>query len=390
MSSTGTPSRRRIARSIPIALIGLVALAATVVTACSSAPTATPTAADGAGGEAPAAAQKLIVGALHVGAVNDNGYNQAMHEGLLEMQENVPGVEVIEAENVPESADAERVMENMIQQGATLIFPQSFGYLDPALAVAARHPEVVFEHPAGFKQSENLGTFWSDTTSMEYLMGVAAAQSTTTGKLGWVIGFPIPNILTSINAFTLGAQSVKPDVTVQVIVNNAWVDPAKEAEAVNALADAGVDVVTMIVDSPATVVQTAEKRGIKSIGFHCLCVQSVASTGWLTGIGFTWGPLFTRYAEEVMAGTWKSTNDVGDISKGYAAIAPYGPSVSEETKTLIDGLKADIVSGKLAIFQGPIVDNTGTVQIKEGEVGDIGALLGSTDYLVQGASGKIK
>jgi basic membrane lipoprotein Med (substrate-binding protein (PBP1-ABC) superfamily) len=327
---------------------------------------------------------------LHVGSINDLGYNQAMHDGLVEMKKNIPGIELIEAENVPESADAERVMENMIQQGAKLIFPQSFGYLDPALNVAKRHPDVIFEHPAGYKLAPNLGTFWSDTTSFEYLMGVVAGKTTKTNKLGWIIGFPIPNILTAVNAFQIGARSVNPKVTTQLIVNNAWVDPAKEAEAVNALADNGVDVVTMIVDSPATIVQTAAKRNIMSIGFHCLCAQSVAGQGWLTGIGFTWGPLFTKFAKDVMAGTWKSENTIGTLTEGYASIAPYGPAVSEETKQLVEQKKADLISGKLLVFKGPIVDNEGKVRVKEGEVGDVGQMLGSTDWLVEGAQGKTK
>jgi basic membrane protein A len=327
---------------------------------------------------------------LHVGSTNDNGYNEAMHEGLLEMQKNIPGVELIEAENVPESADAERVMENMIRQGAKLIFPQSFGYLDPALNVAKRHPDVIFEHPAGYKLAANLGTFWSDTTSFEYLTGLVAGKSTKSKKLGWVIGFPIPNILTSINAFHLGARSVNPDVTTQIIVDNSWVDPAKEAEAVNALADNGVDVVTMIVDSPATVVTTADKRNIMSIGFHCLCVQSVAGKGWLTGIGFTWGPLFTKSAQDVLNGTWKSENVVGALDKGYATIAPYGPAVTDETKKLVDQKKADLISGKLKVFQGPIVDSEGKVRVKEGEVGNADDFLGNTDWVVEGVKGKLK
>jgi basic membrane protein A len=332
----------------------------------------------------------LTVGALHVGSVKDNGYNQAMHEGLVEMTKNVKGIKLIEAENVPESADAERVMENMIQQGAKLIFPMSFGYLDPALNVAKKHPEVKFAHPAGFKNADNLATFWSDTTAMTYLTGIAAAKESKSGKLGWVIGFPIPNILTSINAFTLGAQTVNPNISVQVIVDNAWVDPAKEAEAVNALADAGVDVVTMIVDSPATVVQTADKRGIKSIGFHCLCVKSVAGKGWITGIGFTWGPLFTKYAQDVINGTFKGENTIGTLDKGYAALADWGSNTTSDTKKLVEQAKADLIAKKVVLFKGPVVDNEGKVRIKEGETGDLGQLLGATDYLVKGATGKIK
>lgn len=333
--------------------------------------------------------EELVVGVIHVGSIKDNGYNQAMDIALQEMKENVPGLKIIQAENVPESADAERVMENMINEGAKLIFPLSFGYLDPALNVAAKHPDVKFEHPAGGQLADNLGTFWSDTTAMEYLMGIVAGSATETNKLGWVIGFPIPNILTSINAFQLGAQSVNPDVTTQVIVNNAWVDPGKEAEAVNALVDAGVDVVTMIVDSPQTVVETAEKRGIMSIGFHCLCVQDAAGEGWLTGIGFTWGDLFTTFAEDVMAGTWKSENNIGTLAQGYAAIAPYGSKVTTDTQAKVDAAKAAIIDGSLNVFAGPITDNEGNVVIAEGETGDIPTLLGSTDYLVAGVTGNI-
>lgn len=361
--------------------------AATVASVTASQPAATAAAATGA---APATGGKLIVGALHVGSINDNGYNQAMHLGLMEMQQNIPGLQIIEAENVPESADAERVMEEMIQKGAKLVYPQSFGYLDPALNVAKRHPDVYFEHPAGNKLAANLGTFWSDTTSYEYLVGIVAGKASKSGKLGWIIGFPIPNVLTSINAFHLGARSVNPAVTTQVIVDNSWVDPPKEAEAVNALADNGVDVVTMIVDSPAAVIQAAEKRNIMSIGFHCLCAQSAAGSHWLTGIGFTWGPLFTKFAQEVMNGNWKSVNDVGNLAQGYAALAPYGPIVNADTQQLVDQKKADIISGKLQVFQGPVTDNAGKVRVPAGQAGNVDDLLGNTDWLVEGAQGKIK
>jgi basic membrane protein A len=357
---------------LPIKLLTVVAMIALLLAGC---------------GTSGSSATRLIVGALHVGPIKDLGYNEAMHEGLVEMQKNVPGIKLLEEENIPESADAERVMETMISQGAKLIYAQSFGYLQPALNVAKRHPDVIFEHAAGNQQAPNLGTFWSDTTQYEYLMGVIAGKSTKTNKLGWVVGHAIPNILTSINAFELGAQSVNPKATTQMIVDDTWVDPAKEAEAVNALADSGVDVVSMIVDSPATVVQTAAKRNIMSIGFHCLCVQSVAGNGWLTGIGFTWGPLFTQFANQVITKTWKSQNIVGSLQQGYSAIAPYGPGVSDEAKQLVGQDKTNLISGKLQVFQGPIVDNQGKVRIPAGQVGDVAQLLSTTNWLVQGATG---
>lgn len=340
-------------------------------------------------GSTPSAGEKLIIGALHVGSISDRGYNQAMHEGLVAMNTALPQIELIEIENVPEGSDAGIVMEDMISKGAKLIFPMSFGYLDPALKVAAKHPDVIFEHPAGFKRAENLGTFWSDTVSHEYLMGIVAGRSTQTNKLGWVIGYPVPNILTSINAFHLGAQSVNSAVTTEVIVNNAWFDPAQETFAVNRLADSRVDVVTMIVDSPTTVVETAVERGIMSMGFHCACVQDAAGESWLTGIGFDWGELFTQMARDVIDGTWKSENKIGAIDNGYATIAPYGSVVGAETAALVDQAKAKLISGDLKLFAGPIADNRGNVVVQAGEVADVAELLGATDYLVAGVIGKL-
>ena len=364
--------------------LGLMAAAALVVAAC-AAPAAAP--APASEGAAEAGAPKIVVGALHVGAVTDAGYNQAQHEGLMSLKEAMPNVEILEVENVPESADAERVMENLIQQGATIIFPQSFGYLDPALNVAAKHPDVTFMHPAGFKLADNLGTYWGNNFEAMYLAGIAAGKGTVSNKLGFITAFPIPNILASVNAFQLGAKSVNPDVTTTLVLNNAWVDPAKEAAAVNALADAGIDVVTMIVDSPVTVVKTAEERGIKSIGFHSGAAAQFAPQGWLTGVDYTWGPLFTRIVQSIADGTWTSEHIRGGIESDFVTLASFGPSVDDETSQLIEDAKAKIISGELVIFQGPIADNAGTVKIAEGEAGGI-ELLDTTDWLVEGVIGQ--
>ena len=356
-------------------------LALLAVLANCAAPTAAP-----AGGTG---AAKVIVGALHVGAITDAGYNQAHHDGLLKMKANLGNVEVIEAENVPESADAERVMEQMIQQGATIIFPQSFGYLDPALNVAAKHPEVTFMHPAGFKLSTNFGTYWGNNFEAMYLAGIAAGGATKSGKLGFITAFPIPNILASVNAFHLGAKSVRPDVETTLVTNGSWVDPTKEAAATNALADAGVDVVTMIVDSPITVVKTAEERGIYVVGFHSDALQQFAPKGWLTGVAYTWGDLYTRIVKSVGDKTWKSEHIRGGIETDYVTIAPYGPAVSADIQAKISDAKAKIISGELKIFAGPINDNQGNEKIKAGEAGGID-LLDTTDWLIEGVVGQTK
>jgi basic membrane lipoprotein Med (substrate-binding protein (PBP1-ABC) superfamily) len=367
--------------AVVLLLAACAAPAAPAAPEAASAGTSTESAATAAAGE------PIIVGALHVGAINDAGYNQAQHDGLVAMQQALPNVQLIEAENVPESADAERVMENMIQQGATIIFPQSFGYLDPALNVAAKHPDVIFMHPAGFKLADNLGTYWGNNFEAMYLAGIAAGKATTSNKLGFITAFPIPNILASVNAFQLGASSVNPDVTTTLILNNAWVDPAKEASAVNALADTGVDVVTGIVDSPVTLIKTAEERGIKSIGFHSDALAQFAPTGWLTGVAYTWGPLFTRIVQSVQDGTWQSEHIRGGIESDFLTLAAYGPAVDAETQQQIEDAKAKLVSGELQIFAGPLNDNTGAERIAAGAAGGI-ELLDTTDWLVEGVIGQ--
>lgn len=363
--------------------VSCLLLLALLIAACQ--PAAAPAAAPAEGDAA--AAEEFTVGVLHVGAMTDAGYNQAHHDGIAEMQKNLPNVKVVEVENVPESADAERVMEGMIQQGAKMIFPQSFGYLDPAINVAAKHPEVIFMHPAGFKLADNLGTYWGNNFEAMYLAGIAAGSVTKSNQLGFITAFPIPNVLASVNAFHLGAQSVNPDVKTTLVINGSWVDPAKEAAATNALADSGVDVVTMIVDSPITVVQTAESRGIYAIGFHSAALETLAPKGWVTGVAYTWGPLYTRLVQSVMDGTWKSEHIRGGMETDFLTLANFGPDVSDETKTLIEESKAAIIKGDLKIFAGPISDNEGNVKIAEGEVGGI-ELLDTTDWLVAGVTGQ--
>ena len=363
---------------VVLVLLGLVGL-----TACQSAPAAAPAEAQAEAAEA----EEFVVGALHVGSMSDAGYNQAHHDGLLEMTEKLPNVKLVEAENVPESADAERVMENMIQQGAKMIFPQSFGYLDPALAVAQKHPEVIFMHPAGFKLADNLGTYWGNNFEAMYLAGIAAGSVTESDKLGFITAFPIPNILASVNAFQLGARSVNPEVETTLVFNGAWVDPVKEAAATNALADAGIDVVTMIVDSPITIVKTAESRGIHSVGFHSSALQDFAPKGWVTGVAYTWGELYTKLVQQAMDGGWKSEHIRGGLESGFLELAPFGPAVTAETQALIKEKQEAITSGQFKIFEGPVTDNEGAIRIPEGEAGGID-LLDTTDWLVEGVIGQ--
>ena len=223
-----------------------------------------------------AAGPCLIIGALYGGPVTDAGYNQAMHESVMAIKENIPCVEIIEAENVPEEAGATSTMENMIQQGAGMIIATAFNHQYPALELSQQYPDVVFEHAGGWEMGANFANFFGEPPDTWYMMGVAAGTITESDKLGFVAAFPLGWTLTFINAFELGAQSVNPDAQTIVAYTFGWGDAAKEAEATNSLINQGADIVTMHVDSPATVISTAESRAVYSIGFQSLAAQQFA------------------------------------------------------------------------------------------------------------------
>jgi len=330
---------------------------------------------------------KLIVGILHVGSITDAGYNQAHADGIQAMKRNLPEVEVIEVENVPEGADAERVMESLIKRGARLIIPASFGYLEPALRVAQRYPEVKFAHPGGYKRVPNLTTYWASTPEGFYLLGMAAGKVTRTNKIGYVVALPISFFLANINAFELGARSVNPKAETRLVFTGTFLDPAKEATAATALLDQGADVLGVIVDSPITVVQTAEKRGAYSVGYHYLGAQKFAPNGWISGIAFTWGNLYTRFARQVLDGSFKSENILGSLGDDLLAIAPFGPAVPADAASLVNAKRQEFIGGRAHPFQGPLKDNTGVERVKAGEVFPL-TDLGKMNWLVEGVVGQ--
>jgi basic membrane protein A and related proteins len=339
---------------------------------------------------APASAQDkppLIVGAIYVGSVNDYGYNRAMKDGLETMKKNIPGLKLIEAENVPETAESERIMEGMIQQGAKLIFATSFGHQQFAFNLAKAHPDVYFEHAGGWMQAPNFGNFFGATQAAWYPMGVAAGKMTKTNTLGFVAGVPIGYVIGNINAFEMGARSVNPKAETRVVVTGGWSDKTKEASAANAVIDQGADVVTMHVDSPATVLQTAEGRGKYSIGFQSIEAMALAPKGWLTGLGFTWGPFMTDTAKSVIAGTFKPAMARQGLG-AMMAVAPFGPAVPADVRTLVTA-SADKVEKGFNPFTGPVVDNTGATKIPAGESWG-GDKMGNFDWYVEGVIGKAK
>jgi basic membrane protein A len=331
----------------------------------------------------------LIVGALYGGPITDGGYNQAMHDAVAAIQESIPCVELIEAENVPDEAGATTTMENMIQQGAQLIFATAFNHQYPALELSQRYPDVIFEHAGGWEMGANFANYFGEPPDTWYMMGVAAGLMTESNKLGFVAAFPLGWTVTFINAYELGAQSVNPDVETIVAYTFAWGDSAKEADATNSLINQGVDVITMHVDSPATILSTAESRGVYSIGFQSLAAQQFAPEYWITGIGYTLGDTLTWLASTVIDGTWTPIFLRCGIADGCMAMAPFGPNVPQEVQDQVLQVKADVEAGNIVVFAGPIVDQDGTVRVAEGEVLSED-LMSSVDWFVKGVIGSPK
>lgn len=348
-----------------------------------SAATSTPAPA----GTAAKADKPLTIGFLYVGAIDDGGYNQAAYQGQLAV-EKLPNVKVLKAENVPESAEAERVMEQMIQQGATIIFPTSFGHLDPAIKVGEKYPNVTFLHQGGLKTAKNVGTYFGASWEANYLAGIAAGKATKTNKLGYVAAFPISQTLLNINAFQLGAKSVNPAVTTTVVFTANWCDPAKISESVKNLKDQSVDVLNQHQDCPGAGIQAAEKAGMFSVGYH-VDGSKLAPNGWLTAATWDWTKLFVTLVNQVREGTYKVGQIRQSMGDGVVKLAPFGKSVSKETQDTLASTQAKLLTGQTEIFAGPIKDQSGKERIKAGEKQPAVASLEQMDYLVEGVVGKI-
>lgn len=331
----------------------------------------------------------LTVGATYGGPINDAGYNQAMHEAVFAIKENIPCVSIIEAENVYDEAGATTTIENMITQGAKMIFATAYAHQYPALTLSQKYPDVIFEHVGGWEMGANFANIFGKPPDVWYMMGVAAGMMTETNKLGFVAAFPLAWTDVFVNAYTLGAQSVNPDVQVIVGYTFAWGDSAKEAETTNSLINQEADVITMHVDSPQTVISTAESRGVYSIGYQNLAAQQFAPEYWITGQGFTLGGKFTWLASTVIDGTWEPIFLRCGLADGCMAIAPFGPKVPQEVQDKVAQVQADLESGKIVTFAGPIKDQNGEIKIKEGEVLTDDAM-SSVDWFVQGVIGSPK
>ena len=385
-------SRRQIMRGL---LAATAFGAATKLSGCTSGSnTAAPK-----GAASPDAANKVVVGFIYVGPKDDFGYNQAHAEGAQAMAA-VPGVKIVEEASVPESAAVLETMRSMIEiDGATVLFPTSFGYFDPyILDLAAEFPDVQFFHAGGLYQEGthpgNVGSYFGYIDEAQYIAGVVAGQASQTGKLGFVAAKPIPQVLRNINSFTLGAKSVNPMVTTQVIFTGDWALPVKEAEAANSMADQGIDVITCHVDSPKVVIETAEKRGIFCSGYHAN-QGPLAPKGYLTGAEWDWVSIYTALGRQFVQGESLMTGDIPHILRGgladqFCKLSPYGNAVSEAAKADAEAAKAKILNGDFVIYQGALQDNQGKVILSAGEKYEQQNLeLEKMNWLIEGVKGGI-
>ena len=337
---------------------------------------------------APAKAEPLKIAFAYVGPVGDGGWTYAHDNGRKEV-EKVFGDKVVTSfvEKVPESADAERVIRDMAEQGNKLIFGTTFGYMESMLKVAGDLKDVKFEHATGYKTSTNMRTYDSRTYEGAYMAGVIAGKMSKSGMLGVVGSVPIPEVVRNINSFTLGAQSVNPQAKTKVVWVNEWFNPSKETEAATALINGGADVLFQNTDSSA-VLQTAEKMGKRAFGWDS-DMTAYGPKAHLASAVINWGPYYVKAVGEALEGKWTgSTAAWWGVKEGAIDLVSIAADVPEETKKRIDEVKAGLKDGSFSIWKGPIMDNTGKELVAKDVVAD-DKFLGSLKSYVKGVEGKV-
>ena len=331
-------------------------------------------------------APPLKVGFIYVSPVGEAGWTTQHDAGRKEMEKNL-GAKVTTkfVESVPEGADAERVIRDLATQGNKLIFTTSFGYMNPTLKVAKQFPEVKFVHVTGYKTAANVAVANARFYEGRYLAGVLAGKMTKSNVTGYVGAFPIPEVLQGINAFTRGLRTVNPTAQVKVIWVNSWYDPGKERDAALTLIGQGADVLTNHTDSTA-VMQAAEEKGKYAIAYHS-DMKKFGPKAQLAAVTHKWGPYYTKQAQAVLDGSWKSTSVWGGIKDGMVSLEAFGPAVPADVKQFVQGREKEIVAGTLLPFAAPVTDNDGKVRLEKGALTD--EMLNKMDYFVTGVVGKL-
>jgi basic membrane protein A len=335
------------------------------------------------------AATPVVLGIVYVGPKDDFGWNQA-HAVSVGTLKALPGITVVEEENVPETDAVSKSMESMINlDGANLILATSFGYYSPfVVELAKKYPDVQFRHAAPLwnkdKDPANAGSYFPYLNQAHYVDGVAAGLSSKTGKIGFVAAKPIPSVLSNINSVLLGARSVNPAATVQVIFTGDWSLPVREAEATNALVDAGCEVITCHVDSPKVVIQTAEGRGVKTCG-HNASQAPLAPKGFITGAEYKWETIYKQYADDIAAGTPLPNFLVGGYNNDMLRNTAYGAGATPEAVKAADAA-IEALKGGFKIYTGTLKDNKGNVVVDK-DYDNYDPYLDGMGWLLEGVQG---
>jgi basic membrane protein A and related proteins len=329
----------------------------------------------------------LKVGFVYVAPITDTGWVHQHEEGRKAVQAAFGDkVKTVYVENVPEGPDAERVIRDLAQQGCGLIFTPSFGYMEPTLKVAKEFPQVKFESITGYKTATNVAVANARYYEGRYLSGIVAGRMTRTHVAGYVAGFPIPEVLQGINAFTLGMRSVDPKAEVKVVWLNTWFDPARERDAAMALFNQDVDVISFHTASDA-VMRAAQERGKMAVAYHS-DMRNAGPDAQIAAVTHHWGDYYKRRTQAVLDGTWKSGNFWGGVKEGMVRVGDFGPKVPKAVQAEVLARQKEIAAGKLRPFAGPISDTEGEVVVPKGKSLSDAQIL-EMNYLVAGVRGKV-
>ncbi len=330
---------------------------------------------------------KLKVGFVYIAPVDVIGWTYQHNLGRLAVAEHFGDrVETVFVDKVAGGADAERVIQELVQSDCELIFSTATQLMNPTVKVAQRSPQVKFEQCVGFKRAANISTYDSRFYEGRYILGMIAGKMTKTNTLGFVAAFPVPEVVQGINATYLGAKSVNPDVKLKVVWINSFFDPPKEAEAATALLGQGVDVMTQITDSPAPV-QIAEAKGIYAFG-QSSDMSKFGPKFHLSSLTDDWAPYYIERTQAVLDGTWKSQNVWNGIKEGAVVLTEFSQKIPEDVRMLALNTREAIISGKLHPFTGPLNRQDGTPWLAKDEVPS-DDVLQSMNFYVEGLEGTI-
>jgi basic membrane protein A len=339
------------------------------------------------GFSAPALAEPLKIGFVYSGPVSDVGWTH-QHELARQLLDKEFGAKIktVYVENVPESADAERVIRQLIADGCKMIFTTSFGFMEPTMKVARDFPDVVFEHATGYKRAKNLGVYQTRFYEGAYLLGLLAGKMTKTNSLGFVASYPIPEVLRNINAFTHGARSVNPKIKTKVVWISSWYNPAREREAAEALTGLGVDVLYQNTDSPA-IVQLAESKGLYAFGQDS-DMSSYGRKAQLSSNTVNWYVYYRKKVKDVLDKTWKSEDTKWGMKENMIQLTTLNKAVPPDVATLFEEKRAAIAAGTFLPFGGPIKDQAGAIKVAAGQ--DISdAELWGMKWYIEGVESKL-